>query len=104
MSNPIDHPGGRSFGMVQVEVDPNLKGDEWYLTNAPKEVSAANHYTPYVDLQQRVKELEAALLAADRVMWMAKQWADGGGSGGPEMREYKEVEAIVVSALGGLLK
>lgn len=42
-------------------------------------------------LAARVRELETHLEAAKSLMWMAKEWAEGGGSGGLEMRDYLEV-------------
>lgn len=37
--------------------------------------------------------------AADRVMWMAKEYAEAGGSGGPEMRDYTEAETVISAAI-----
>lgn len=46
-------------------------------------------------LRTRCATLEAALKAAKSIMWMAKNYAEAGGTHGPEMRDYNEVESIV---------
>lgn len=46
-----------------------------------------------------VKGLREALEAANGVMWMAEAYAEGGGSRGPEMRDYREAEELVSAAL-----
>ena len=46
------------------------------------------------DEARRARESEAALRkalkAAERILWMAEKYAEDGGSGGPEMRDYTE--------------
>jgi hypothetical protein len=43
-----------------------------------------------------------ALRTADSILWMAERYADSGGSNGPEMRDYKEVQAQVDAVLKGV--
>lgn len=45
--------------------------------------------------------LRAALDAAQSIFWMAEAYADGGGSHGPERRDYDEAVSIVRAALAG---
>jgi hypothetical protein len=50
--------------------------------------------------EQKALKLMEALQAVDSViMWMAENYAEGGGSSGPEMRSYREVKALVDDAL-----
>lgn len=44
-------------------------------------------------------DVAEALAAAQGVLWMAREYAEGGGSGGPEMREFEAVEQTVSAAL-----
>lgn len=44
-------------------------------------------------------ELLEALQAADRILWMAEKYAEGGGSGGPEQRDYDEAAPLIKAAL-----
>ena len=43
------------------------------------------------ELEAEVARLRAGLDAAERVMWMAEEYADGVGSHGPERRGYREL-------------
>jgi hypothetical protein len=57
------------------------------------------------DLQTENERLRAALEAVDSgIMWMAEKYAESGGSGGPEMRDYNEVKAIMDDALKPLAR
>lgn len=44
-------------------------------------------------------EMGEALSDADRIMWMAERYAEGGGSHGPEMRDYEPTEKAISHAL-----
>lgn len=50
-----------------------------------------------ISWRERAEELERKLNAALSVMWMAKEHAEAGGSGGPEMRDYRAAEEILDS-------
>lgn len=50
--------------------------------------------------REEVRELRDALRLADGVMWMAEKYAEAGGTGGPEMREYVPAAAAVRRVLG----
>lgn len=50
-------------------------------------------------LMAAAPELLKALEAANRILWMAESYADSGGSGGPERRDYVEVAAEVRDAI-----
>lgn len=52
----------------------------------------------------REQALEGALRKAESVLWMAEQYAIGGGTHGPEMREYKVAAEAVDAALAGRSK
>lgn len=61
-------------------------------------------YDRLSDLATRAVEerqrLQGALRAADRkAMWQAEQWAEAGGSGGPEMRDYLEAKEALKAAI-----
>lgn len=40
-----------------------------------------------------------ALHAAESVLWMAEEYAKAGGSGGPEMREFKSAVELIDAAI-----
>lgn len=44
-------------------------------------------------------EIEELRSAARSILWMAALYAEGGGSNGPEMRDYLEAEAIILGKL-----
>lgn len=44
-------------------------------------------------------EIEELRSAAKAILWMAALYAEGGGSNGPEMRDYLEAEAIILGKL-----
>jgi hypothetical protein len=44
-------------------------------------------------------DLVAALKGAESILWMAESYAEAGGSGGPEMREYAPVAEMIRAAL-----
>jgi hypothetical protein len=49
------------------------------------------------------KRLREALVAAENVMWMAESYAEAGGSGGPEWRDYTEATNAIRRARAALL-
>lgn len=53
-----------------------------------------------MEIRKYNDQLLAALHAADSVMWMAEEYADAGGTYGPEMRDYKAAKAKVDKAFG----
>ena len=50
-------------------------------------------------LEEALREARAALLMAEAVLWMAENYAEAGGTGGPEMRDYRGVPEAVNAAL-----
>ena len=44
-----------------------------------------------------ITALEKKLQAAKSILWMAERYAEGGGSNGPEIREYEEAIKIIES-------
>src|ERR1051325_1344383 len=56
----------------------------------------------HATLQEENRVLREALEAADSILWMAKEYAEGGGSRGPEMRDYTEAEEKVAAAIRSL--
>jgi hypothetical protein len=48
------------------------------------------------------KRLREALVAAENVMWMAESYAEAGGSGGPEWRDYTSAVNTIAAARAAL--
>lgn len=47
------------------------------------------------EIAGEVRKLERQLKAAKSILWMAQEYAEAGGSRGPEMREYKKACEII---------
>jgi hypothetical protein len=50
-------------------------------------------------LRLLVRDLAEGLEYAESIMWMAQEYADAGGRGGPEMRDYTAAKAALDAAL-----
>ena len=45
------------------------------------------------------ERLVEAVKLADSILWMAEKYAEGGGSNGPEMQDYRPAEQAIRAAL-----
>lgn len=50
---------------------------------------------------ERVERYKRAYEAAKSLLWMAKEYAEAGGSDGPEMRDFEEAQRLISEALEG---
>lgn len=90
---------GITRALVVVGQDMRFSDDIETVVNALAALEAEN---------ERLRAGVAQFVEAfDSVSWMAESWADGGGRGGPEMRDYQravnlidEVRALLAPAAG----
>ena len=66
--------------------------DDWREAWEQKQSELENCGRERDAMQARAERAAAALEAANGVMWMARQYAEGGGSRGPEMRDFEDAE------------
>lgn len=48
---------------------------------------------------ERVERYKRAYEAAISLLWMAEKYAEGGGTHGPEMRDFEEAQRLISEAL-----
>ena len=46
---------------------------------------------------ERMEDLIEKLSNAESILWMAEKYAEAGGSGGPEMREFNDAMKVIES-------
>ena len=52
-------------------------------------------FSPALEYIQEIERLREVLVQVKSILWMAERYAEGGGSGGPEMRSYREVATLL---------
>jgi uncharacterized coiled-coil protein SlyX len=62
-------------------------------TVAFQEDSIVQHKTMLDTLTGEVEQIRSA---AKSILWMAREYAEGGGRGGPEMRDYRRAESAIL--------
>lgn len=50
---------------------------------------------------ERAERYKRAYEAAKTLLWMAEKYAEGGGTHGPEMRDFEEAQRLIAEALEG---